>query len=77
MGVAQLMIVFDKLWETMKRKGVSTYKLRENCLIGSRAIKRLRENGSVETKTLDKICDLLDCNIEDVITHIKTEEHDI
>jgi len=65
------MIVFDKLWESMKRKGVSTYKLRENCLLDSRTIKRLRENGSVETKTLDKICDLLDCDIEDVATHIK------
>ena len=50
------MIVFDKLWESMKRKGVSTYKLREHCLIDSRTVKRLRENGSVETKTLDKIC---------------------
>ena len=68
------MIVFDKLWENMKRKGVSTYKLRENCLIDSRTIKRLRENGSVETKTLDKICDLLDCNIEDIVTHIKRKD---
>jgi len=68
------MIVFDKLWESMKRRGVSTYKLRENCLIDSRTIKRLRENGSVETKTLDKICDLLDCNIEDIVTHIKSKE---
>ena len=67
------MIVFDKLWDTMKNKGISTYKLRENCLLGSRDIKRLRTNGSMETKTLDKICDYLDCDVEDVITHIKTE----
>ena len=70
------MIVFDKLWESMKRKGVSTYKLREHCLIDSRTVKRLRENGSVETKTLDKICDLLDCNIEDIVTHIKIRSPD-
>ena len=66
------MISFDNLWETMKKKGVTTYRLREDCLIDSRTIKRLKENGSVETKTLDKICDVLDCNIEEIITHIKT-----
>ena len=68
------MIVFDKLWENMKSRGTS-YRLRENCLIDSRTIKRLRANGSIETKTLDKICNYLDCDIEDVLTHIKTEEH--
>ena len=65
------MIVFDKLWETMKEKRITTYRLRESCLIDSRTIKRLRENGSVETKTLDKLCNLLDCNVEDIITHVK------
>lgn len=71
------MIVFDKLWATMKEKGITTYRLRENCLIDSRTIKRLKENGSIETKTLDKICDVLDCDIEDIVTHIKTEENDM
>ena len=65
------MIVFDKLWETMKEKGVSTYRLREDCLIGSKTIKRLKANGSIETKTLDKLCHILDCNVEDIITYVK------
>jgi len=68
------MIVFDKLWEVMKEKGVSTYKLREEALIGSKAIKRLRNNENTETKTLDKICCILDCNIEDICTHVKTDD---
>ncbi|MCL1859873.1 MAG: helix-turn-helix transcriptional regulator [Oscillospiraceae bacterium] len=41
--------------------------------ICSRTVKRLRTNGSVETKTLDKLCNILDCNVEDIITHIKME----
>ena len=65
------MIVYDKLWETMKQKGITTYRLREHGIC-SRTIKRLRTNGSVETKTLDRLCDILDCNVEDVVTHIKT-----
>ena len=69
------MIIFDKLWEIMKKKGVSTYRLREICLIDSRTIKRLKINGSVETKTLDKICHALDCDIEDIVTHVKDIEN--
>lgn len=65
------MIVFDKLWDTMKNKGVSTYTLREKCGIDSKTVRRLRANENVETKTLDKICTVLDCRIEDIIEFIK------
>ena len=61
------MIVFDKLWITMKQKGFSTYKLREECGIDSKTIRRLRANENTETKTLDKICQALNCKIEDII----------
>ncbi len=60
------MIVFDKLWITMKQKGVSTYKLREQCGIDSKTIRRLKANENIETKTLSRICSALDCRIEDI-----------
>ena len=66
-----IMIVFDKLWEVMREKGISTYNLRENCSIDSKTIRRLKANENVETKTLDKLCEILDCNLEDIATHIK------
>lgn len=64
------MIVFDKLWITMKAKGISTYTLREKCGVDSKTVRRLRANENVETKTLDKICAALDCKIEDVAEYI-------
>lgn len=60
------MIVFDKLWVTMKKQGVSTYLLRERCGIDSKTIRRLRANDNMETKTLDKLCTVLDCKLEDI-----------
>lgn len=60
------MIVFDKLWDTMDKMGVSTYQLREKCGIDSKTIRRLRANENVETKTLDKLCAALECRIEDI-----------
>lgn len=67
------MIVYDKLWETMRQKGISTYVLRERCGIDSKTVRRLRANENIETKTLDRLCTALDCRIEDVITFIKDE----
>ena len=64
------MIVFDKLWQTMKEKGVSTYKLRETCGIDSKTVRRLRANENIETKTLDKLCSALDCKIEDIMEYV-------
>ena len=65
------MIVFDKLWETMKAKGISTYVLREECGIDSKTVRRLKNNENIETKTIDKLCRALDCKIEDIAEFIK------
>ena len=64
------MIIFDKLWATMKNKGVSTYQLREKCGIDSKTIRRLKANDNIETKTLNKLCSVLDCRLEDIAEFI-------
>lgn len=47
------MIVFDRLWDVMKEKNISTYQLREKCGIDSKTVRRLRANDNTETKTLN------------------------
>ena len=64
------MISFDKLWKTMERKGVSTYYLREKAGIDSKTVRRLKAGENIETKTLDKLCAVLDCRLEDIAEHI-------
>ena len=68
------MICFDKLWQTMEAKGVTTYMLREKCSIDSKTIRRLRANENMETKTLNKLCAVLDCPLSDIATYIPDEE---
>ncbi|MBQ8524681.1 MAG: helix-turn-helix transcriptional regulator [Clostridia bacterium] len=65
------MITFDKLWVTMKEKGVSTYMLREKCGIDSKTVRRLRANENIETKTIEKLCAALDCDISDIMEYRK------
>ena len=63
------MILFDKLWETMRERGISTYQLREKCGIDSKTVRRLKANDNMETKTLNKLCAFLDCKIEDIMEY--------
>ena len=65
------MIVFDKLWVTMEQKDVSTYMLREKCGIDSKTVRRLRANDNIETKTLNKLCSVLKCSLDDIAEYIE------
>ncbi|MBR2935086.1 MAG: helix-turn-helix transcriptional regulator [Oscillospiraceae bacterium] len=67
------MIKFDRLWETMKAKGVTMYRLREMCGIDRKTIRRLRANENIETKTLNKICSALDCSLEEIAEFVKDD----
>ncbi len=68
------MIIFNKLWKTMEKKNVSTYLLREKCGIDSKTIRRLKANENMETKTLNKLCLVLDCKLEDIAEFVKDED---
>ncbi len=65
------MIKFDKLWKIMEEKGVSTYKLRENCGIDSKTVRRLKANENIETKTINKLCFALKCRVEDIMEYVE------
>ena len=63
------MIKFDRLWDTLKKKGITTYRLREECIIDSKTVRRLRANENVETKTINKLCEVLNCQVCDVLEY--------
>ncbi len=68
------MIVFDKLWATMRERGISTYTLREKSGIDSKTIRRLRANDNMETKTLNKLCAALQCRLEDIAEYREDDD---
>lgn len=65
------MIVYDKLWETMKKKGISQYTLIKKYHVSPGQITRLKRNESVSTHTIDMFCKILDCDIFDIIEYKK------
>jgi DNA-binding Xre family transcriptional regulator len=65
------MIVFDRLWKTMKKRGISQYKLIKEYKISSGQLDRLRKNENVNTYTLNQLCRILDCSLEDIAEYKK------
>ena len=67
------MIKFDRLWITMDQKKFTTYMLREQCGIDSKTVRRLKANDNIETKTLSKLCAVLQCKLEDIAEFVPDE----
>ena len=64
------MIRFDPLWKTMERRGITQYDLYTHHNVNRSQINRLRQNQNVEVNTIDKLCNILKCNVEDIMEHI-------
>lgn len=63
------MITYDRLWETMKEKKVSQYHLIKYYEVSAGQIGRLKKNNFVSTHTIDMLCRILDCKVEDVMEY--------
>ena len=64
------MIVYDRLWDTMSLKGVTQYMLVANGISHS-TLTRLKNNQPVNTDTLNKLCTILNCKIEEIVEYKK------
>lgn len=64
------LIVYSPLWETMKRKGITTYYLINKCGISSSTINNIKHNKGLSTATINDLCNILDCDVGDIMKHI-------
>lgn len=65
------MISFEKLWKTMKEKGVTQYTLIKKYNVSPGQITRLKRNESVSTHTIETFCKILNCKVEDIMEYIE------
>lgn len=63
------MIKYDRLWETMKKRGISEYALYTYHNVNRAQLFRLRHNQNVEVNTIDKLCNILQCSVSDIMEH--------
>ena len=64
------MISYEPLYRTMKEKGITTYTLINKYNISRGLIDRLKHNRPITTVTLNDLCTILDCPVEDIMLYI-------
>ncbi len=65
------MISYDPLWNTLKQKHVTTYKLINNYNFSRGTLDKLKHNRNVTVETIGKLCEILDCKVEDIMEYRK------
>jgi len=63
------MITFDPLWETLRRKGISQYVLIKEYGVSTGTLDALRKNRSVTLNTVNDLCNILQCDITDILQY--------
>lgn len=65
------MIVYTKLWQTMKEKGITQYSLINQYHVSAGQLSRLRKNANVNSHTINMLCEILDCQPGDIMEYVK------
>lgn len=64
------MISYSPLWETMRKRGITTYTLINKYHFSKGTLDSLKHDRNISTATLDDICKILDCRVEEVLVYI-------
>lgn len=61
------MISYDKFWKTLKKKNVTQYVLVKKHKVSTGLLARMRNNQPISLATVDRLCNILHCKVQDVI----------
>ena len=64
------MISYEPLWKTMEKQGESTYTLITKHGINPRTIHNLKHDKSITMYTLERLCQILCCQAEDIVVFL-------
>lgn len=68
------MISYEPFYETMLKKNITEYALIFKHGVPANTLHRMKHGEAITTKTLDMLCDILDCEVSDIVKHIKADE---
>ena len=68
------MICYDRFWNTLKSSGFTTYTLINKYHISSAIIDKLRKNKPMNTTTLNDLCSILECRLEDIAEYVPSTD---
>jgi putative transcriptional regulator len=63
-------ICYDKLFALMKRKRLSSYKIRKEGIISESTLTRIRKGDGVSTSAISALCKALECQPGDIMEYV-------
>ena len=69
-------IVYKKLFHIMEERGISTYRIRQDKVIGQATLRKLQgtEEGHVDTRSIERLCSYLQCQPGDIMEYIPDDQ---
>ena len=67
------MIIYESIWQTLKKRHISTYSLINDHHMSSSTLDRLRKNLPLTTVTLNDLCRILNCELPDIAEYIPSD----
>lgn len=71
------MISYATFWETLKRSSESTYTLIKDYHISSSTIDKLRKNKPLNTTTINDLCRILQCRVQDIMEYLPSDDDQV
>ncbi len=66
-------ISYNKLLEKFKENNITSYTLKKEKIVGQSAWKKIHENGHIDTRTIEALCEYLKCQPGDILEYISDE----
>lgn len=63
-------IIYDKLINKLKEAGITSYVMKRDKIIGQATYKKIMQGGDIDTRTIDKLCEVLNCQPGDILEYI-------
>ena len=64
-------ISYEPFYETLYKKNITEYHLIYKQGFSANPLYRMKKGKPISTKTLDSLCEVLDCRVEDIIRYDK------
>ena len=66
-------IVYDKMIKLMNERGITSYTCKRDNIIGQATYKKIKEGGDIDTRTIAKMCEVLNCQPGDLLEYVSDD----
>lgn len=68
-------IKYDKLIKMMQAAGITSYTIKRDKIIGQATYKKIMEGGDIDTRTITKLCKVLNCQPGDIMEYVEEQDN--